>query len=337
METYLKIKDIYAEKADAYYIFTDSTITQSFITAGIIKDVAEMDRIFLRKYQNRYYRNEIEINQDGAETGTALTEIQEDIQDLDYIYKYKYDKLLKTLTLEYNPIWNKDGTITHEYTRTPNLETETTKGTQTELTHNTKNARSGTDTTTLTHNTTIEDDGSTTTNIKNNQTQTVTTNDSTSQTRTPNLTTVVQTDVSPYNGGEYMDTKTTTTETGTETTANGGGTTQTTSYTGNSPDAMSGTNNNTNTTTGTETTAVQAGITTALTGTDTTKNTGSDTTKETGTDNITETTTEQGNIGVTTTQAMINEERNISDFEIIFEYLADVAKYITLKTYKIFN
>lgn len=67
------------------------------------------------------------------------------------------------------------------------------------------------------------------------------------------------------------------------------------------------------------------------TGTDTYKDTGTDTVRESGTDvsedsgKDIETVTRKGNIGVTTTQAMIREERDIDNFDM-YLYICDAFK-----------
>lgn len=72
-------------------------------------------------------------------------------------------------------------------------------------------------------------------------------------------------------------------------------------------------------------------ITTTETGTDTLTTTGSDTYTETGTETFTEsgkettTTTRQGNQGVTSTQQMIKEERDVSLFNI-YQFIEDSFK-----------
>lgn len=61
----------------------------------------------------------------------------------------------------------------------------------------------------------------------------------------------------------------------------------------------------------------------AHSGTDTYKDTGTDVSQDSGTD--TETVTRKGNIGVTTTQAMIREERDIDNFDM-YLYICDAFK-----------
>lgn len=82
------------------------------------------------------------------------------------------------------------------------------------------------------------------------------------------------------------------------------------------------TGTDTNTETGTETTTHTGTDTTTETGTDTTTHTGTDTMKHTGTDTTTETGTEKteirafGNIGVTTSQQMLEAEIKVAEWSL---------------------
>lgn len=155
--------------------------------------------------------------------------------------QYTWEKLLKSTQLEYNPIWNKDGTVT---------ETET---------HGGKFER------------VITEDGT------NTNTQTGTNTQSADSTNTSNSETIGQ--VSAFNSDSTWENKE-------KSSVNDNGEQHSTaSATGNT------------------------------TGTETSNNTRNET--ETDTRTITHTRTEQGNIGVTTTQAMIEEERKIAMFNFI--------------------
>lgn len=71
----------------------------------------------------------------------------------------------------------------------------------------------------------------------------------------------------------------------------------------------------------------------------TTKETGTDTTTDTGTvtdkgdSDIERTLERSGNIGVTTSQQMIEAERQVADFDFIQQIFADVDRILTLKIY----
>ena len=43
--------------------------------------------------------------------------------------------------------------------------------------------------------------------------------------------------------------------------------------------------------------------------------------------------TRSGNIGVTTSQQMLQSERDIANFSVIFSYLEEIANYILLPIY----
>lgn len=66
------------------------------------------------------------------------------------------------------------------------------------------------------------------------------------------------------------------------------------------------------------------------TGKDTTTHTGTDTTTHKGSNTITHHLERSGNIGVTTTQQMLEQERNIADFSTIEIFFNDIAKAISL-------
>lgn len=70
--------------------------------------------------------------------------------------------------------------------------------------------------------------------------------------------------------------------------------------------------------------------TTTHTGTDTNKKTGSDTTTDTGSETFEQDLTRSGNIGVTTSQQMIQSEREIADFSALTVFMRGVADRIFL-------
>lgn len=295
------IDQIYREKLESDLLFKDSTIVKSFVDAGVIDQAQSLDRIFLNFYKLRIYKEPILVESDEPHFGEALNEIQLDILDCDYLYKYKYDKLLKTLTFKYNPIWNKDGEITHTSTRTPDLTTKDSGNSSVTVTHNTTVSGSSDSTTTETP----ELQGKTSVQHGLSTVE----SPSTSQTATHSTT--------PYDGGgPYVESEDQTTNSGSTTTTN------------------SGTDTTTTTTSGSTKTTVTGSDSTKTTGTESTAGTDGNTRTETGTDTIEEKTIEQGNIGVTTTQSMINEERQVAGFSILKEYCTDIANYICMSTYK---
>lgn len=164
-----------------------------------------------------------------------------------------------------------------------------------ELTLNTTSATTDTRSTTLTLNTT--------TSSSINQTKTIT--------DTPNnLQSTNVHSVNPYDGtGYHEESKDESTQTGS--------TTQTETYAG-SPD--------TTTNTGTNTTTNSGGTSTANTGTNTQTNTGTET--------IRHESRRYGNIGVTSSQKLINEELDLAERLNIFKIIEqDIAKKLFLQVW----
>lgn len=189
--------------------------------------------------------------------------------------QYKWSKLLATEEFEYNPIWNKDGTITeteeigrNKVSRVNDSTTETASGTGTTASTDTKNTESSSD----------EES-----NTTGSDTQT------TDSTGSDELK-VSAFDTNTYNNREKRDT------TGnTESTSSG---TATATRTGSSTVEESGSGNTTTTTS------------------DSRSLTGNREAVDQDGERRSYSRTEQGNIGITTTQQMIKEEREVSDFSI---------------------
>lgn len=331
------IDQIYREKLESDLLFKDSAIVKSFIDAGVIDQAQSLDRIFLNFYKLRIYKEPILVENSEPHFGEALNDIQLDILDCDYLYKYKYDKLLKTLTLKYNPIWNKDGEITHTSTRTPDLTTKDSGNSSVTVTHNTTVAESTDSTTTETPSTTVSEKvqhGLTVTETPNLHGST-SVDHGLSTVESPSTSQTTTHSTSPYDGGgPYVESEDVTSNSGSTTTTNSGTDTTTTSTSGSTETANSGTDTTTTTTSGSTQTAVSGSTDTKTTGTDSTAGTDGNTRTETGTDTIEEKTIEQGNIGVTTTQSMIGEERQVANFSILKAYCTDIANYICMSTYK---
>lgn len=220
---------------------------------------------------------------------------------------YKYYKIVESTKLEYNPIWNVDGTETTDTTRTPNI-THGKTGTDTTTTE-TKNNQTITADKETKNNQSITNN----TTIKNNQSQTVT--------ETPNTAKENNKGVTSYDSATFNDsektvekltgnTKTVTDYSGTADTEN-----TTTSYSGNADKETTTTTYSGNA--DTVTTNYTAGVTETETGTDTTNTT----------------VTRQGNIGVTSTQNLIKQEREIANLNIIYDYINDLSRFIFLNIY----
>lgn len=329
--TYVTFKDLknnLQAVGNTYNPFNTSSIAKLFLNNSVLDNTERLTRIFNRKYGLRFWYSPVEVSNNSINYENIYNELVQSIEDIDLELTYKYEKLVKTLTLEYNPIWNKDGKITHTYTRTPNLSTADT-GT---LTSETKYGLTQTVTPDLedTTNATAHETTTPTVSTQTSTNSTVTDTPKTTTTETPAVSTTVTNSVSPYDTTDLtVRDSQTTTPAGNNTTTVTGTDTQTSDST--VTVTQSGTDK-----TETDSTVTQkhTGETvTANSGSDTVTNSNSNTRLETGTDNIQESTLEQGNIGVTTTQSMIQEERNIADYSVIDEYLRDVIKYVSLGTY----
>ena len=243
-------------------------------------------------------------------------------------YKSKWAHIVDALELEYNPIWNVDGTetITNSGTdthtagttdtRTDNLTDETTHGHTLTRTHADTDTRTDNLTDEMTHGHTLtRTHADTDTETLNN-----------SDTLTHGLTSTATHEISGDNGGLVISGKDTTNNTGNDVTAHSG--TVTDAHTGTITDANSGKDTRTNT--GTQATAHTGTITDANTGKDTHTNTGTQTTAHTG-ENTDEfghiiETVRQGNIGLTSTQNLITQEIELRAKHVYFDIVVNDIK-----------
>lgn len=248
--------------------------------------------------------------------------------------KYKYTKLLETMFYEYNPIWNVDGTettdTTHNQSQTVTTDIETIRRQVETVTTD----RNQTETVTTRNNQEIEhhiekdrdynyteiDEPKKTTTEKPGTTIThnVTPYDSTDQTAassdTASGTTTTEEEYNrnkfEYHNEDYTDTTAYKLTQG----ATDNGDTVRTEYSGDGDTVTTAYSLPAGTTKGD---TVHNSVTTEYEG-------------ETP-DNIT--TTRQGNIGVTSTQSLIQQEREIVDFDIIGNFLRDCSNLICLNVY----
>lgn len=308
-----------------------ATLFDSVDIFGELFDVttADLYSLFIYEYGERLCSVPItaadETNRFGAYAANVKT-------NFSAIYranlKRRYTELLESMTYDYNPIWNVDGT---EVTETKNNQRK----------HEDKDIDSAynqTETVSTTHAQTQ------TVTTRNNQVQTV----NTTQDRNYNYDEIQRPkkteDESPgttmtHAVTPYDSTETTTTSTDTA----GGKTTKTESYDGN--EFLYKNRENDVTTSY----SLQQGAT-ADGDTVKTSYSGEPDTVETRhsgqpdhTDDNTETyytgeadkvtLTRQGNIGVTSTQSLIKQEREIVDFDIVEKFLHEVADFLTLNTY----
>lgn len=200
-------------------------------------------------------------------------------------------------SVRWGKLWN---TLSFEYNPIENYSmVETMTGDRTEITY----GKTDTRTPNITENRTPD----ITTTVTPNTTETRTPN--TTETRTPETTETVNTDAQGFNSSSFVPTdKQTTINTGTETITVSG--------------------SETVAKTGTETTTEAGTEARTTTGTDTTRQSGSDTHERNYT------LTRSGNIGVTTSQQMIESERELWNWQFFYDVVfPDLNRVLTLSIY----
>ena len=236
-----------------------------------------------------------------------------------------WQSLYESMFFRYNPIWNKDGTLKHTAREVRNLASGVTRqgsngGTVTE---------SGTDSRTRNLNETIERDEDSRRTIADTKSGYDTTTETPSTTETEQTVygsnDTTENKVAAFNDSTYQNRdQSTTGKTGTDTRTTGrtGTNTSRTDYnSGDSIDDQLISHNDDTSREVTETESGTSGKTQTISNTDSSTETGSDT----GTIEHTNTDVEQGNIGVTMTQQLIEAERNIVKFNI-YDYIIESFK-----------
>ena len=211
------------------------------------------------------------------ETTKAITQLTNYCTIFARTYQNKYNKLLATETLEYDPIENYSMTESGTDVRTPNL--------------------------------------------TNSMTSSSNTTESGTETRTPNLVT----DVTSSSNSSETGTNTSATVTGVTTYDN----------TADFINQNKGTDN-TNSETTAENTVTQKTTASGKEDTSTSRsndNTATEKTTTTGTEKTTHEFKRSGNIGVTTSQQMIQSEREVADFSALSQFVTDIANIICLSIY----
>ena len=246
-----------------------------------------------------------------------------------------FKKWIAALDIDYDPLYNYDRTEEETRTpdltdkRTPDLTHERTADLTTERTADLTDER----TADLTTERTPDLESKRTADLTDERTADLTDEETPNTTKTLNGSRTEEKELSAYDSSSYQPAeKLTVTDnahtealTGTNTTTHTG--TDTTTHTG--TDTTTHTGTDTTTETGKDTTTETGTDTTTHTGTDTTTETGTDTTTETGTDTTTHTGTEKwnrrayGNIGVTTSQQMLEAELTISEWNLI-DHMSDI-------------
>ena len=231
-----------------------------------------------------------------TDSDNRFNEIRSNILDFYKSNYYKYKTLIATTNFVYNPIWNVDGTVTEETTRTPNLTTTSTDTTTTTASGTDTTTNSGSDTTTTT-------DSNTTTNSGQDSTQTnvLASNEKTSK-------------VAPFDAENFKNLNS-------ERDTGNSDTTATTTH------GLKVTENGDSTATVTHGLKIENSNSTNST----TENSAGTTT--TGNEKIITKTTRSGNIGVTMTQALIKEERDVAEINIIDMFLEDLFNNISFNIY----
>lgn len=233
--------------------------------------------------------------------------------------KYKYTKLLETMFYNYNPIWNVDGTETTTEEKNQNTVHNITTNVSRQQTQTVSTANNQTQTISGTTSGSVSSTDTEDTTNSTAHGETVTTTEKPGSTITHSVapydstdTTTATTDTA---GGEN---KTTEAHSGTDTTTidtdrttsktESGSNSQTTTYSG-QPDTV------------TTTYSGNPDVTTVV-----------DSEQHSG-DPDERITIRQGNIGVTSTQSLIQQEREIVDFDIIGNFLHDCSNLICLNVY----
>lgn len=211
------------------------------------------------------------------ETTSAITQLTNYCTIFARTYQTKYNKLLATEKLEYDPIENYSMTESGTDVRTPDLTNSMSSSSNT--------TESGTETRTP------------------NLVTDVTSSSNSSETGTNTSATV--TGVTTYdNTADFINQNKGTDNTNSETTAENT-VTQKTTASGNEDTSTSRTN----------------------------ENTATEKTTTTGTEKTTHEFKRSGNIGVTTSQQMIQSEREVADFSALAQFVADIANIICLSIY----
>ena len=238
-----------------------------------------------------------------------------------------FEKWVEALAIEYDPLYNYDRT--EEETRTPNLTDKRTPDLTSERTADLTTERTAdlTDerTADLTTERTPDLENKRTADLTDERTADLTDEETPNTTKTLNGSRTEEKDVSAYDSSSYQPAEKLTVTDNAHTEALTGS--NTTTHTG--TDTTTHTGTDTTTETGKDTTTETGTDTTTHTGTDTTTETGTDTTTETGTDTTTHTGTEKwdrrvfGNIGLTTSQMMLEDQLRIVEWNLI-DHMSDV-------------
>ena len=266
----------------------------------------ELYDYFLALYPTRL------VNFDTESTINPVLYLSSRITSLTKIWRYKWDTLYNTTQLEYKPLENYNM-----------VESST---------DNTTASRNYTDNSTL--NNSVERKGT----ISDSGTDTMTGTDEQTTTQTGkgganNNSTITRNETGSRSENVQNNTTTFDSSVKNDTT----GTVSSDSTTNNNTETAENASTNTAEMSGKNSTVLkhtaQKENTTTNNLTDTTAETGKKEGTENNTNVLEHTLTRSGNIGVTTSQQMLQSERDIANFSVIFSYLEEIANYILLPIY----
>jgi len=280
----------------------ETTVNVELFPASML-DIA--NKIFLQKQGDLRVDDIMNDYQDGEVTAVDIA----DIIKTTHVQKWKH--WLEMWTIEYNPIWNVDGTETHTIITQYGKVTTQEKDTQVETEYNSEleTEYDSSSKTTYNSNDTVEQ----LTDGKYNTTHghVVTITEPTTTNQVSAFDSVAYVNQSQTSATQHSDTNSGTDQIaisdGKKKTDRGG-------Y-----DELSRDGKDTN----------------SHTGKDTIKNTGVDTDRNSGTDTVTDTLVRGGNIGTTMTQQLLTAEQNFWDQYSFFDmWFSDIAEELTLSIYE---
>lgn len=322
MKCLKRLNDIFSDGITGNGIFVAMNTIQSlpFDVSPVIMDIEYFGNISGDKIVSPL------IDRIVTDDEISATEIQKLSNIIISMYYERWQKLFATMSLEYNPIQNYD--MTEQMT---NDETVHEYGKTVQRTDNLTHAKTGTETETdnLQEQRTDNLQEQRTDNLSKSVDKSVTETHNTTETETPNLTNNTNNKIFGFNSdvGANSDSQTMT-STGTSTNAKTGTigteTDETETNTGTQ------TTNNTGTQANTKTGTVQMShnVTDTDTGTQNTETGGTDT------DTRNYTLRRSGNIGVTTSQQMIQAERDLWLWDFFHTVVfPDVDKVLTIPIY----
>lgn len=280
----------------------ETTVNVELFPASML-DIA--NKIFLQKQGDLKADEIMEDYRDGTYTAQAVADVIKNF----HIQKWKH--WLEMWTIDYNPIWNVDGTETHTIVTQYGKVTTQEKDTQVETEYNSEleTEYDSSSKTTYNSNDTVEQLTDGKYNTTHGHVVTIT------EPQTDNAVAAFDS-VNPVPYSETILTQHSDTNSGTDQIAISDGKKKTDrgGY-----DEISRDGKDTN----------------SHTGKDTIKNTGVDTDRNSGTDTVTDTLVRGGNIGTTMTQQLLTAEQNFWDQYSFFDmWFSDIAEELTLSIYE---